>query len=148
MRSRLGPRSICRSSPRRRIAQQAACAQQAIQLPPDTAERVADALQSMSKAMQDISKRSGQDAATSSATIAGGQAADRAEHQGAEPGASGDHRRDLQRAQRALKRAIANMPDPNHPKPPDAPARNVTFVSEEPRLAIDRVKVGLPASAQ
>ena len=96
------------------IAQQEPAQQQALQLPPDTAERVTGALQSMSRAMEDISN---DPARTRDIQRHIAEAKPQIEQSiEALNQALPEITAGLQRAQRALKRAIANMPDPNYPK--------------------------------
>jgi len=96
------------------LAQQVPAQQQAMQLPPDTAERITEALQSASKAMQDLSNDPAKMHDVQRQIAAAKPQIDRSIK--ALNQALPQITADLQRAQRALKRAIANMPDPNYPK--------------------------------
>ena len=96
------------------IAQQVPAQPHSFQLPPDTAERVTDALQSMSKAMQDLSH---DPAKTRDIQRQIAEAKPQIE-QGIKAlnQALPEITADLQHAQKALERAMANMPDPNYPR--------------------------------
>ena len=87
-----------------------------LQLPPDTAERITDALQSVSKAVHDLAGRDDplarrdmdrQIAEAWPKIDQGVKAVNQA---------LPEITADLQRAQKAVQRAIANMPDPNYPR--------------------------------
>ena len=88
--------------------------QQVLQLQPDTAERITDALHSVSKAMDDLSNDPAKAAEIQQRIAEARPQIDRSIK--AINQALPEITADLRRAQQALKRAIANMPDPNYPK--------------------------------
>jgi len=105
------PLSLC-AAPALAQAQADPPQPQAIQLPPDTAERIASAMQSLSKAAQDLAGRRDPQMDRQVA-----EARPQIEHTvQAVNKALPEITEDLRRAQKAVERAIANMPDPNYPK--------------------------------
>ena len=96
------------------LAQPAPSEQQVLQLPPDTAERITDALRSVSKAMQDLSNDPAKTRDIQRQIAEARPQIDQSIQ--AINQALPEITADLRRAQQALKRAIANMPDPNYPK--------------------------------
>ncbi len=107
------PLSLCGAPA---LAQAAPAQVKVLQLPPDTADRVADAMQSVSKAVHDLAGRG--DAATGRDVQKRIIEAKPQIEQGikAVNEALPEITASLQRAQQAVERAIANMPDPNYPK--------------------------------
>ena len=98
------------------LAQASPAQPKALQLPPDTADRVTDAMQSISKAVHDFGDR-GDGARDRDIQKRIAEAKPQIE-QGikAVNEALPEITASLQRAQQAVERAIANMPDPNYPK--------------------------------
>ena len=96
------------------LAQPAPEQHEVLQLPPDTAERVTNALQSMSKVMQDLSNDPARTREIQRQIAEAKPKIDQSIQ--AINQALPEITADLQRAQQALKRTIANMPDPNYPK--------------------------------
>ena len=99
------------------LAQSASPTQQTtLRLPPDTAERITDALQSVSKVVHDFA---GHDDALGARNMDRQIAAARPKIEQSVKAvneALPEITADVQRARKAVQRAIANMPDPNYPR--------------------------------
>ena len=99
------------------LAQSAAPTPQArLQLPPDTAERITDALQSVSQAVHDLAGRNDQATAEKVRQQIAEARPQIEQTVRAVNEALPEITANLQSAQKSIERAIANMPDPNYPR--------------------------------